>query len=383
MGKSTICEACGLAFHRRRGLVRHPCAGRPIPRLMDIGFKTPQPPTDRVQDDSWQTEPLCSVGLPPAAEAPQPAPQAPSVTPPSSTTPILPWTPEPAGPVEAPPPSAAATPYVQLPSPAYEPASPSDYYTLPELVMDPPSGRETFWSKPRRDRRELIPSLDDRAEPALIGTEIHFAEVLEPGRQRRMCDCRRCVGHALQLAVEADRPAQPPAIAPHCSSLTRCRRRRHCWTPSPPSSTTSSRCCCHPPGWTFSSPVLTYSVFCFLCRCIDGNCRKSIWLKAASSNHQPGLIATYFVDSAHDIGGYPQHVRTDCATENNVMAAIECLVTNDASAYIHGTSPGKQRIKAWWSSFRKYRSQWWIKVFEKLVEFGAFHPECDKEVECL
>ena len=47
--------------------------------------------------------------------------------------------------------------------------------------------------------------------------------------------CRLCVLHrnllkAWMQAVEADRPAQPPAIAPHCSSLTRCRRRRHCWT---------------------------------------------------------------------------------------------------------------------------------------------------------
>ena len=108
-----------------------------------------------------------------------------------------------------------------------------------------------------------------------------------------------------------------------------------------------------------------------------------MWLKAASSNHRPGLIAKYFVDSADHIGGYPKHVRTDCGTENNIMAAIQCLVSNDASAHIYGTSPGNQRIEAWWSFFRRYRSQWWIEVLESLVEFGAFHPGCDKEVECL
>ena len=101
-----------------------------------------------------------------------------------------------------------------------------------------------------------------------------------------------------------------------------------------------------------------------------------------SSKNATEIIMVLHVWLAY-IGGYPQHVRTDCGTENNVMAAIECLVTNDASAHIYGTSPGKQRIKAWWSFFQRYRSQWWIKVFEKLVEFGAFHPECDKEVECL
>jgi len=65
------------------------------------------------------------------------------------------------------------------------------------------------------------------------------------------------------------------------------------------------------------------------------------------------------------------------------MAAIECLVTNDASAHIYGTSRGNQRIEAWWSFFRRYRSQWWIELFERLVEFGAFHPGCEKELECL
>jgi len=38
-------------------------------------------------------------------------------------------------------------------------------------------------------------------------------------------------------------------------------------------------------------------------RCIDDYSRKIIWLKAASSNHRPGIIAKYFVDTAEQIGG--------------------------------------------------------------------------------
>jgi len=95
------------------------------------------------------------------------------------------------------------------------------------------------------------------------------------------------------------------------------------------------------------------------------------------------LIANYFVDSAHQLGGYPAVVRTDCGTENNTVAAIQCFVADDCSAHVYGTSLGNQRIEAWWSFFRRCRSQWWIELFEDLVAFEVFHPGCEKEVECL
>lgn len=117
--------------------------------------------------------------------------------------------------------------------------------------------------------------------------------------------------------------------------------------------------------------------------CIDGYSRRIIWLKASSSNHRPGLIARYFLDSVQQLGGHPARVRTDCGTENNTVAAIQCLVVGDTAAHIYGTSPGNQRIEAWWAFFRRYRIQWWIELFENLVSFGAFHPGCEKEVECL
>lgn len=118
-------------------------------------------------------------------------------------------------------------------------------------------------------------------------------------------------------------------------------------------------------------------------RCIDGFSRKIIWLRCASSNHNPAVIATYFVDSAERVGGYPAHVRTDCGTENTILAAIQCAVMGNRSAHVYGTSPGNQRIEAWWSFFRRYRTQWWIEIFEDLIQYGAFHPSCIREVDCL
>jgi len=83
------------------------------------------------------------------------------------------------------------------------------------------------------------------------------------------------------------------------------------------------------------------------------------------------------------IGGYPRRVRTDCGTENNTVAAIQCSATDDTSAHVYGTSPGNQRIEAWWSFFRRYRSQWWIELFENLIDCGAFQPGSEKHVETL
>ena len=120
-----------------------------------------------------------------------------------------------------------------------------------------------------------------------------------------------------------------------------------------------------------------------LCRCIDGYSRKIIWLKASYTNHKPELIASYFLKSVGDIGGFPKHVRTDCGTENVTVAAIQASVFGDVSAHRYGTSPGNQRIEAWWSFFRRNRSQFWLEVFAELNESGAFHPENHKEVECL
>lgn len=121
----------------------------------------------------------------------------------------------------------------------------------------------------------------------------------------------------------------------------------------------------------------------FECRCIDGYSRKIIWLKASYTNHKPELIASYFTDSTREVGGYPRRVRTDKGTENVIVAAIQAAVTGSTTGHLYGTSPGNQRIEAWWSFFRRCRSQFWIELFENLSEYGAFHPHVSREIDCL
>lgn len=109
-----------------------------------------------------------------------------------------------------------------------------------------------------------------------------------------------------------------------------------------------------------------------------------MWLKCASSNHKPGLIAGYYLDSVAENCCYPAKVRTDCGTENTIIAAIQSFATGlGVSGHLYGTSPGNQRIEAWWSFFRRNRTQFWIELFEQLVEFGVFHPGNSTETDCL
>ena len=121
----------------------------------------------------------------------------------------------------------------------------------------------------------------------------------------------------------------------------------------------------------------------FFFSCIDGYSRKVLWLKCGHTNHHPGVIAGYFLDCVEHVGGYPLQVRTDCGTENVVIAAIQSLVTGNVRSHIYGTSPTNQRIESWWSFYRRLHSQWWIEFFDSLIMFGAYHVENFRVMECL
>jgi hypothetical protein len=82
-------------------------------------------------------------------------------------------------------------------------------------------------------------------------------------------------------------------------------------------------------------------------------------------------------------------LRTDCGTENGIMAAIQAYFRqqgNDefagSNSHKYGTSPSNQRIEAWWSYYRRGRSSWWIDFFKEMavtevLDIGSeFHLEC-------
>jgi hypothetical protein len=95
------------------------------------------------------------------------------------------------------------------------------------------------------------------------------------------------------------------------------------------------------------------------------------------------LLQFFYLDYVSVVGGCPVKVRTDCGTENGVMAAMQCTFLGDINAHKYGSSPANQRIEAWWSHLRKNRSSWWIDFFRNLVQQNIFNPGNELHMACL
>lgn len=49
-------------------------------------------------------------------------------------------------------------------------------------------------------------------------------------------------------------------------------------------------------------------------------------LNSHKSNNHPGIIANFYLNYVAELWGCPVKLRTDCGTENGVMAAVQCTV---------------------------------------------------------
>ena len=83
-------------------------------------------------------------------------------------------------------------------------------------------------------------------------------------------------------------------------------------------------------------------------------------------------------------------MRTDCGTENVVIAGVQSFLRAECNddlagekAHRYGPSTGNQRIEAWWSYFRRSHLTWWINFFKDLVDPGVFLPGNTPHEECL
>ena len=65
-------------------------------------------------------------------------------------------------------------------------------------------------------------------------------------------------------------------------------------------------------------------------------------------------MAKYFVDCVEEVGGCPSLLRTDCGTENVVIAGVQSFLRAECDdnlagekAHRYGSSTGNQWIEAW------------------------------------
>lgn len=83
---------------------------------------------------------------------------------------------------------------------------------------------------------------------------------------------------------------------------------------------------------------------------IDGFSRKILWLKVTRSNNNPSIVSQFYVDYIKQIQGCPIMIRTDCGTENGIMAAAQCFLRQDdeddahmgIEAHKYGSPPANQ-----------------------------------------
>jgi len=124
--------------------------------------------------------------------------------------------------------------------------------------------------------------------------------------------------------------------------------------------------------------------------CIDGYSRKMIWLTFVKSNNDPYTVGKLYFDAVEEMGRAPNRVRTDCGTENVFISASQCFLRRDHNddhagekAHIYGSSHHNQRIEAWWSQFRKMKTQYMMTFFRKMVTSGEYNADDEIQKACI
>ena len=101
-------------------------------------------------------------------------------------------------------------------------------------------------------------------------------------------------------------------------------------------------------------------------------------------------MVVFFLGCVKECSGCPILVRTDCGTENGVVAAIQSYLRQESTdefagekSHRYGTSPANQRIECWWSSLRRGRTSWWIDHFNSMANSGLLDIDNKLHKECL
>mgnify|MGYP001793729248 CR=1 FL=1 len=78
--------------------------------------------------------------------------------------------------------------------------------------------------------------------------------------------------------------------------------------------------------------------------------------------------------------GVPQVLRTDCGTENGILAGIQIRMLDRESSLIYGKSTANQRIEALWSVLRPSVIDGWKVFFNTLFHEGVVKERDDEKL---
>ena len=117
--------------------------------------------------------------------------------------------------------------------------------------------------------------------------------------------------------------------------------------------------------------------------CVDGFSRKVIWLNLCRSNNDPIVPAHYFLNALKSHKVCPNLLRTDCGTENGIMASFQSLIYNNVDAHRYGTSQSNVRIENLWSHYKRTYTTWIIEYFKNMVNNGDLRLGDHFQMECI
>ena len=124
---------------------------------------------------------------------------------------------------------------------------------------------------------------------------------------------------------------------------------------------------------------------------IGGYNWKILWLHIGSSNNNPRVIASYYLDCVSNLNNViPMIVRSDRGSENVVLAGIQQYFRYNGidqfaggNSLRYGASTANQRTEAWWSQLRLYRANWWINIFKDMTALGMFDASNEIHLQCV
>lgn len=123
---------------------------------------------------------------------------------------------------------------------------------------------------------------------------------------------------------------------------------------------------------------------------IDGFSRKIIWLKVGTTNNDPYVIASHYLQAIKKLNLIPTIIRSDKGTENVQVEAIHTALRfhhqdNFAgyNSFIVGKSTHNQRIEAFWVQLQRLVTGYYMELFKKLQAENLLNIKNKLQIECL